>query len=95
MATTQKSLIDSVPKGLFIGGAWRDATGGGTLAVEDPSSGSTLAHVADATVADGKAALDAAVRPRGTGPRPRPATAGRSCGQRSSGSPSGPRTSPR
>jgi succinate-semialdehyde dehydrogenase/glutarate-semialdehyde dehydrogenase len=65
MATTQKSLIDSVPKGLFIGGAWRDATGGGTLAVEDPSSGGTLAHVADATVADGKAALDAAVAAQG------------------------------
>ena len=65
MATTQKSLIDSVPKGLFIGGAWRDATGGGTLAVEDPSSGATLAHVADATVADGKAALDAAVAAQG------------------------------
>src|SRR6478672_13947788 len=61
MATTQKTLIDSVPKGLFIGGAWRDATGGGTLAVEDPSSGTTLTHVADATIADGKAALDAAV----------------------------------
>ena len=60
MATTQKSLIDSVPKGLFIGGAWRDATGGATLAVEDPSTGSTLTHVADASVADGKAALDAA-----------------------------------
>jgi succinate-semialdehyde dehydrogenase/glutarate-semialdehyde dehydrogenase len=29
--------------------------------VEDPSSRSTLAHVADASVADGKAALDAAV----------------------------------
>jgi succinate-semialdehyde dehydrogenase/glutarate-semialdehyde dehydrogenase len=65
MATTQKSLIDSVPKGLFIGGAWRAATGGGTLAVEDPSSGATLAHVADATVADGKAALDAAVAAQG------------------------------
>ncbi|TPG16253.1 NAD-dependent succinate-semialdehyde dehydrogenase [Pedococcus bigeumensis] len=65
MATTQKSLIDSVPKGLFIGGAWRDATGGGTLAVEDPSSGGTLAQVADATVADGKAALDAAVAAQG------------------------------
>ncbi|GAA2160034.1 NAD-dependent succinate-semialdehyde dehydrogenase [Pedococcus bigeumensis] len=61
MATTQKSLIDSVPKGLLIGGTWRDATGGTTLAVEDPSSGSTLTHVADASVADGKAALDAAV----------------------------------
>ncbi len=75
MATTQKSLIDSVPKGLFIGGEWRDATGGGTLPVEDPSSGATLAHVADATVADGKAALDAAVAAQGdwakTAPRDR------------------------
>jgi succinate-semialdehyde dehydrogenase/glutarate-semialdehyde dehydrogenase len=61
MATTQKSLIDSVPKGLLIGGTWRDATGGATLAVEDPSNGSTLTHVADASVADGRAALDAAV----------------------------------
>ena len=61
MTTTQKSLIDSVPKGLFIGGTWRDATGGATLPVEDPSSGSTLTHVADATVAYGRAALDAAV----------------------------------
>ncbi|HEV7146362.1 MAG TPA: NAD-dependent succinate-semialdehyde dehydrogenase [Pedococcus sp.] len=61
MAINQKSLVDSVPKGLFIAGQWRDAGDGATLAVEDPSSGSTLAHVADATVADGKAALDAAV----------------------------------
>ena len=61
MTTTQKALVDSVPKGLLIGGGWRDATGGATLAVEDPSNGSTLAHVADASVADGKAALDAAV----------------------------------
>jgi succinate-semialdehyde dehydrogenase/glutarate-semialdehyde dehydrogenase len=61
MAITQKSLIDSVPKGLLVGGVWRSAEGGATLAVEDPSSGATLAHVADASVADGKAALDAAV----------------------------------
>ena len=61
MAITQKSLIDSVPKGLLVGGTWRDAEGGATLPVEDPSSGATLAHVADASVADGKAALDAAV----------------------------------
>ena len=26
-------------RGLYIGGQWRDATGGGTLAVEDPSTG--------------------------------------------------------
>ena len=65
MATTQKSLVESVPKGLLIGGRWRDSSDGRTLAVEDPSNGSTLAHVADATVADGKAALDAAVAAQG------------------------------
>ena len=65
MAVTQKALLDSVPKGLLIGGSWRDAEGGATLAVEDPSSGATLTHVADASVADGKAALDAAVAAQG------------------------------
>jgi succinate-semialdehyde dehydrogenase/glutarate-semialdehyde dehydrogenase len=62
MATvTQKSVLESVPTGLFIGGSWRDATGGGTIPVDDPATGAVLTHVADATVADGKAALDAAV----------------------------------
>ncbi|MDQ2758295.1 MAG: NAD-dependent succinate-semialdehyde dehydrogenase, partial [Actinomycetota bacterium] len=51
----------SVPTGLFIGGTWRAATGGLTIPVEDPATGRTLAEVADATVADGRAALDAAV----------------------------------
>jgi len=54
-------VVESVPKQLFIGGAWRDATGGATFAVEDPSTGRQLAQVADATVEDGTAALDAAV----------------------------------
>ena len=58
MATTnQKSLVESVPKGLLIGGRWRDSSDGATLTVEDPSDGSTLAQVADATVDDGKAAV--------------------------------------
>jgi succinate-semialdehyde dehydrogenase/glutarate-semialdehyde dehydrogenase len=61
MAPTQKALLESVPKQLLIGGTWRDASDGTTIAVEDPSSGATLARVADATVADGRAALDAAV----------------------------------
>jgi len=61
MATTQKTLIDSVPKGLFIGGSWRDSSSGATIAVEDPATGEVIAHVADATVEDGRAALDAAV----------------------------------
>jgi succinate-semialdehyde dehydrogenase/glutarate-semialdehyde dehydrogenase len=75
MAISQKSLIKSVPKGLLIGGGWRDADGGATLPVEDPSSGATIARVADASVADGKAALDAAVAAQGewarTAPRDR------------------------
>src|SRR6476659_2941551 len=60
-AVTQKSVIDAVPKGLLIGGQWRDGSGGQTIAVDDPSSGKVLTHVAAASVADGRAALDAAV----------------------------------
>src|SRR6478735_5067016 len=60
-AVTQKSVIDAVPKGLLIGGQWRDGSDGETIAVDDPSSGRVLTHVAAASVADGRAALDAAV----------------------------------
>ena len=74
-APTQKSVLDAVPKQLFIGGAWRDASDGSTLAVEDPATGRTLTDVADASVADGAAALDAAVKAQpawaGTPPRER------------------------
>ena len=62
MATvTQQSVLESVPKGLLIGGQWRDASGGKTLPVDDPATGEILTHVADASVEDGRAALDAAV----------------------------------
>jgi len=61
MATSQKDLIDSVPTGLLIGGTWRDSSDGATIKVEDPSTGEVLTEVADASVEDGKAALDAAV----------------------------------
>ena len=61
MATTQQDLIDRVPTGLLIGGTWRDSSDGSTIKVEDPSTGEVLTEVADATVEDGKAALDAAV----------------------------------
>jgi succinate-semialdehyde dehydrogenase/glutarate-semialdehyde dehydrogenase len=60
-AVTQKSVIDAVPKGLLIGGQWRDGSDGETIAVDDPSTGRVLTHVAAASVADGRAALDAAV----------------------------------
>ena len=59
-ATQERTAVDAVPTQLFIGGEWRDASGGATLDVEDPSTGETIAAVADATPDDAKAALDAA-----------------------------------
>src|SRR3954463_11853220 len=65
MATTdqsrEQSVVEAVPNQLFIGGEWRDASGGGTLGVEDPSTGETLVEVADGNEDDARAALDAAV----------------------------------
>jgi len=46
---------------LFIGGEWRPASGGGRFDVIDPADGSVLTDVADGTVDDATAALDAAV----------------------------------
>jgi succinate-semialdehyde dehydrogenase / glutarate-semialdehyde dehydrogenase len=60
-ADQERTAIDSVPTQLYIGGEWRDASGGATLDVEDPSTGEAIASVADATEQDGKAAIDAAV----------------------------------
>ncbi|WP_432565383.1 NAD-dependent succinate-semialdehyde dehydrogenase [Kineococcus sp. SYSU DK003] len=60
-AEREAALLGSVPRGLLIGGQWLDGTGGRTIEVEDPSTGAVLAHVADATVDDAGAALDAAV----------------------------------
>jgi succinate-semialdehyde dehydrogenase/glutarate-semialdehyde dehydrogenase len=59
--TEEQRVLDRVRKQLYIGGEWRDG-GEGTLSVEDPSTGETLCEVADASVEDAKAALDAAVR---------------------------------
>ena len=55
----ERSALERVPAQLFIGGEWRDASGGATLDVEDPSTGEPIASVADATPEDAKAALDA------------------------------------
>ena len=59
-ATQERTAVDAVPTQLFIGGEWRDASGGATLDVEDPSTGEVIAAVADATPDDARAALDAA-----------------------------------
>jgi succinate-semialdehyde dehydrogenase/glutarate-semialdehyde dehydrogenase len=59
-ADAEAAVLASVPKQLYIGGVWRDASGRGTLAVEDPATGEPLVEVADATPQDGLAALGAA-----------------------------------
>jgi succinate-semialdehyde dehydrogenase/glutarate-semialdehyde dehydrogenase len=64
-ADREKTVVETVPNQLFIGGEWRDASGGATLAVEDPSTGETITEVADATPEDAVAALDAAVAVQG------------------------------
>ncbi|WP_283134938.1 NAD-dependent succinate-semialdehyde dehydrogenase [Rhizohabitans arisaemae] len=56
-----EGIAGSLPQGLFIGGEWRQAESGATLAVDDPATGRTVAEVADAGTADGLAALTAAV----------------------------------
>jgi succinate-semialdehyde dehydrogenase/glutarate-semialdehyde dehydrogenase len=56
----EKDAVARVPTQLFVGGEWRDASGGATLDVEDPSTGETIASVADATEDDARAAIDAA-----------------------------------
>jgi succinate-semialdehyde dehydrogenase / glutarate-semialdehyde dehydrogenase len=65
VATREQEVLDQVPRQLLIGGEWRDAEGGETLAVEDPATTETLVEVADATPEDAVAALDAAAAMQG------------------------------
>jgi succinate-semialdehyde dehydrogenase/glutarate-semialdehyde dehydrogenase len=55
-----QSLIDAVPRGVYVGGRWRDPTGGARFAVHDPATERQLCEVADAQAEDATAALDAA-----------------------------------
>ncbi len=57
----EATVVGAVPSGLFIGGTWRPASGGGTVPVDDPATQEVIAQVADASIADGRTALDAAV----------------------------------
>ncbi|WAL66835.1 NAD-dependent succinate-semialdehyde dehydrogenase [Amycolatopsis cynarae] len=59
-SVTETSVVEGVDKELFIGGKWVAATGGRTFPVTDPATGRVLCEVADASPADGMAALDAA-----------------------------------
>jgi succinate-semialdehyde dehydrogenase / glutarate-semialdehyde dehydrogenase len=71
----ERNALGQVPKGLYIGGKWRPASGGATLPVEDPSTGEALLEVADATPEDAldalAAAADAQARWASTAPRTR------------------------
>jgi succinate-semialdehyde dehydrogenase / glutarate-semialdehyde dehydrogenase len=59
-ASAEQAVIDGVKTQLYIGGQWKDAGEGGTIPVEDPATGETIAEVADATADDADAALGAA-----------------------------------
>jgi succinate-semialdehyde dehydrogenase/glutarate-semialdehyde dehydrogenase len=59
-SSAEASVVESVPTGLLIDGTWREATGGATLEVIDPSTGAAIAAVADATPEDAMDALAAA-----------------------------------
>jgi len=54
------NLTANVPTDLWIGGKWRQASDQGRFDVIDPATENKIASVASATVADAKAAVDAA-----------------------------------
>ena len=56
----ETELLAKVPDRLFIGGEWVTAEGGRTLTVADPATGGIVKEIANASPADGMAALDAA-----------------------------------
>ncbi len=61
MDERERAVVQSVPTGLYIGGEWREAASGARFVVEDPATGEEIATVADASEADARAAVDAAV----------------------------------
>jgi succinate-semialdehyde dehydrogenase/glutarate-semialdehyde dehydrogenase len=57
---TESELLAKVPDRLFIGGEWVESTSGRAIQVKDPATGAVLKTIADASVADGALAMDAA-----------------------------------
>jgi len=57
LAAAERGVVDSVRTELFLGGQWTPGSSGARLAVEDPATGEVLTEVADASPADGLAAL--------------------------------------
>jgi succinate-semialdehyde dehydrogenase/glutarate-semialdehyde dehydrogenase len=60
LSQAERAVLEQVPTELLIAGEWRGASGGGTLAVEDPATAEPLVQVADAQPQDALAALAAA-----------------------------------
>ncbi len=60
MELSEKATVDSVPKELFIDGSWKKSSDGKSFKVEDPATRDVIGEVADATVDDALAALEAA-----------------------------------
>jgi succinate-semialdehyde dehydrogenase/glutarate-semialdehyde dehydrogenase len=56
----EADVLAAAPRQLLIGGSWRPAASGRTVAVEDPATGATIAEIADGDATDALAALGAA-----------------------------------
>src|SRR3954464_14585275 len=65
VASKEQSVVDAVPKKLYIGGEWRDGSASGSasgsIPVEDPSTEEVIAEVADADGSDASDALASCV----------------------------------
>jgi len=59
-AAEEARVLALVPKGIYINGEWRDSSDKSVIDVIDPATGKVLAQVANATAADGQAAMTAA-----------------------------------
>jgi succinate-semialdehyde dehydrogenase/glutarate-semialdehyde dehydrogenase len=57
---TQSAVLETVPKGLLIGGQWRESSSGEAFDIEDPATGETIAQVSNAGPRDASDALAAA-----------------------------------
>ena len=57
---TEAELLAKIPNRLYIGGQWVESTSGRKIDVSDPATGNILMSIADASVADGARAMEAA-----------------------------------
>jgi len=62
MLSSNHDVLTHLNTGLFIDGDWRSGASGQTFEVQDPATGRAVAEVADATVEDGLAAVEAAAQ---------------------------------